>query len=322
VGVGLSTELRHLRCFVAVADHGQVSAAAQAMHVAQPAVSQTIRQLEAELGVALFERHSRGVELTLAGSELLPHAREAVAGADRAIAVAGAHARERRRELRVGFVPPLTALATEILGAYERRQPSIKLAIRALEFADHMGSIARRDVDLALVWAGIDEPGVVLEALLVEPRAVCLHQGHPLAARAQLRFEEIEDEPLPRLPDDFPAAVSDFLHLAARRRRPARVTEELPGSFEEGIWLIASGRAICVGPLSLARALARPGIAIVPLGDVEPVTIAVARRADDNRAAVHAFGRVAREHLRAGGELRRAAAPDPSRGSPRRTGAL
>ena len=314
MGVGVSVELRHLRCFVTVADHGQVSAAAEAMHIAQPAVSQTIRQLEAELGVALFERHPRGVRLTDAGRDLLPHAHDAVASGDRAIATGRAHARAQQHELRVGFVPPLTALATEILGAYERRQRSIQLTIASLQFADHMQAVARREVDAALVWAGIEEPGVVLDPLLDEPRAVCLHEHHPLAGRAQLRFAEVEDEPLLRLPPDFPPAVSDFLHLAHLRRRPARVSEELPRSFDEGIWLIASGRAICVGPLSLAQTLTRPGITIVPLCDVEPVTIAVARREDDDRAAVRAFSRVARDQLRPAPDARRAAAHGPSLG--------
>lgn len=102
------------------------------------------------------------------------------------------------------------------------------------------------------MWAWGEPEGVVFEALLEEPRAVCLASSHPF----------------------------------------------VPGSMDEGIWQIASGRAICVGPLSLARALTRPGLVTIPLADVDPVTIAIARRADDSRAAVRAFSHAAREHLR------------------------
>jgi len=68
--------------------------------------------------------------------------------------------------------------------------------------------------------------------------------------------------------------------------------------MDEGIWLIASGRAICVGPQSVAETLLRPGLVIVPISDAEPVTIAIARRIDDQRASVRAFGHLARAHIR------------------------
>ncbi len=299
-------ELRHLRCFVAVAEHGQVSAAAEALHVAQPALSQTIRQLERELGVELFERHPRGVRLTAAGEDFLAHARAAARASDEAVAAARAHGRERQRSLLVGFLPPLTSFAIDILNAYERDQPLIKITIEEISFADHVQAVRRHEVDVALVWAGIQAPGVVLDPLIEEPWAVCLSATHPLAGEPHLRFEQIEDEPIPRLPDGFPTAVSDVLHLAARRRRPARQTEQLPRSMDEGIWLIASGRAACAGPLSLARTLTRPGIVTVPLIDVEPVAVSIARRSDDSRAAVRAFSHIAREHLSAASTDRQA----------------
>jgi DNA-binding transcriptional LysR family regulator len=261
-------------------------------------LSQTIRQLERELGIEVFERHPRGVSLTAAGADLLPHAQAAVQSSDDAIATGRAHARGRRRELRVGFLPPLTGFATEVLSAYEQDQPLIKVVIQQIGYQDHVHAVRRREVDVALVWAELEGQDIVLDPLLEEPRAVCLHVEHPLAERRALRFEEVENEPVLRLPDGFPSDVSDFMHLTARRRTPVRLTEQVPGSMDEGIWLIASGRAICVGPLSVAQTLVRPGLVTIPISDVEPVTIAIARRNDDRRASVRAFGHVAREHLR------------------------
>ena len=285
----MSIDLRHLRCFVAVAECGQVSRAAEQMHLAQPALSQSIRQLERELGVALFERHPRGMRLTTAGDELLAHAEVAVRSADEAIAVGLAHRRERQREIRVGFLPPLTHVATAVLGAYERDQPLIHLVIAPISLVDYGVAVSRRDVDAALLWAGVAEPGVVLEPVLEEPRVVCVGPGHRLAAQSELCFADIEDEPLPRTPDGFPSEVSHALHLGEYRRRPARLTEEVPSSSDEVVWLIATGRAICVGPLSLARAIAQEGMRIIPVVDVAPATVSIARRADDTRATVRAL---------------------------------
>jgi DNA-binding transcriptional LysR family regulator len=263
------------------------------MHLAQPALSQTLRQLEHELGVPLFDRHPRGLRLTEAGNELLPYAKAAVDSSDRAVEAVRAYVRDQQRAIRVGFLPPLTGVATRIIAAYERDQPGMSVTVHELSFTDYLQAVIKQEVDVALVWAGICEPGITLEPLMKEPRAVCLSGTHPLATRHAVCFEEVEHEPLIRMGNDFPTPVSDFLHLATLRHRPPRLSDQIPASWEEGIWMIASGRAICIGPLSLAEALTRPGIVTLQLSDVEPVTIAVAIRSDDRRAGVHAFARVA-----------------------------
>jgi DNA-binding transcriptional LysR family regulator len=303
----MSVELRHLRCFVTVAECGQISAAAERMHLAQPALSQTIRQLERELGVELFRRHPRGVSLSEAGTDLLPPASAAIRSCDEGVALARAHARSRRHELRIGFLPPFTDVALRILAAYERDQPATNVSVRQLDFDKPMCAVGSRAVDVAFIWAGLEESGVVIEPLVEEPCAICVSTSHPLAHRRQVHFAEIEDEPLPRVPDDFPRDVHDLLHLARYRRRPMRMTDELPLSMEEGIWLIAAGHAICVGPISLARSLCRTGMVVIPVCDVDPFMIAIARRHDDRRAMVRALGRVAQEVLQEGSKRERAA---------------
>jgi DNA-binding transcriptional LysR family regulator len=292
-------ELRHLRCFVAVAEHAQVSAAADALHLAQPAVSQTIRQLERELGIALFDRNPRGVELTEAGADILPQARAALRSSDDAFNIARAHARERSRRLAVGFLPPLTRIAAEILAAFEDAEPIIDAELRQLDFAHDLTSVRRRIVDVALVWAATENPEVTLETLVEEPRVVCLSAASPLAARPTLSFAEVEDLPVPGLPIGPSRGVADYLHLDEFRGRPAVESDVAPRSLEEMVWLISSGRAVCLGPASLAEMFARPGVVAIPLSDVDPVPIVLARRSDDRRPVIRAFSRLAREHFRA-----------------------
>ncbi len=301
----MSVELRHLRCFVTVAECGQVSAAADRMHLAQPALSQTIRQLERELGVELFERHPRGVSLTDAGTDLLPCAAAAVHSCDEGVTLAIAHARSQRQELRIGFLPPLTDIAMQILAAYERDQPAAKFSVHQLDVARPMCAVSGRDVDVALIWAGLREPNVVIEPLVEEPCAVCVSASHPLAHRRQVRFAEVEDDPVPRLPHDFSRELRDLVLLARYRQHPMCMTDELPQSLEEGIWLIASGHAICIGPASVARTICRPGMVVIPVCDVDPFTVAIARHREDRRAMVRALSRVAHEVLEKGRRQRR-----------------
>src|SRR6059058_1573017 len=100
-------ELRHLRSFIAVAEELHFGRAAVRLHIAQPALSRQIRQLEDEIGAPLFERTARGAELTGAGREFLEGARETVAAAERALRRAQqAHGCSAGR-LRVAFVPAL-----------------------------------------------------------------------------------------------------------------------------------------------------------------------------------------------------------------------
>ena len=297
----MSLELRHLRCFVAVADHGRIGVAAEALHVAQPAVSQTIRQLERVLGVALFERSPHGVTLTDAGADILPQARAALQFSEDAVRTARAHMREQGRRLAVGFLPPLTRIATEILAAFEQAQPIIDVDLRQVEFGLDVAPVRCRDVDLAFVWAATETPEVTLETLTEEPRVVCLAADSPLASRRQLTFAEVEDLPVPALPAGFTRELADYLHLAELRRSPATEADVAPRSVEEIVWLITSGRSVCLGPASLAEMFARPGVAVIPLADVDPVPIALARRTDDRRPAVRAFSRLAREYFRTRG---------------------
>src|SRR3954451_9157492 len=96
----MGVELRHVRYLAAAAEAGQVSLAARRLHMAQPALSQALRGLERELGVALLHRHARGVELTDAGEAFLAKARIAIAATDEAIQAA----RRLRDQLVIGFV--------------------------------------------------------------------------------------------------------------------------------------------------------------------------------------------------------------------------
>ena len=100
----MDLDLRQVRYFLAVADHGTYTRAAEVLHIATPSLSQQIRKLESELGVRLFDRDHRGARLTSVGRELIPHARDLVAGQQRAIALARCHARAAKGSLRLGFL--------------------------------------------------------------------------------------------------------------------------------------------------------------------------------------------------------------------------
>ncbi len=153
-------ELRHYRYFVAVAEEGQVTRAATRLHIAQPALSQAIAQLEGHVGLKLLERHGRGVALTRAGELFLEKARSVVAAAAAADTAIASLRRSEGGTIETGFVglPPMME-AAELIEAFVAANPTAELRFRELPFPGRAGESWLRDVDVALCWEPLARPG-------------------------------------------------------------------------------------------------------------------------------------------------------------------
>jgi LysR family hca operon transcriptional activator len=174
----------HLRYFVAVAEEGQMTRAARRLHIAQPALSHAIAQLEADVGVELLARHARGVTLTPAGEVFLAKARTAVAAWEDAVQTASSLARERRGTVEFGFVGAAPGLDSPgALEAFSRAHPHIELLYRELPFPSASTAAWLEDVDVAVCTRPPEDPAVWTQLLRREPRAVLVPQRHPLADR-------------------------------------------------------------------------------------------------------------------------------------------
>ena len=189
-------EVRQLRYFAVTAEELHFGRAAERLHLAQPALSQSIQRLEQQLGVQLFERDRRSVRLTPAGKALLPEARRTVAQAERAATMARrAAAGVEGDGLQVGFLSTTVGhLLPPIVRATRERLPEANVATREMPIAALVGAVRRGEVD-----AGITRPPLVddlaSETIMREPAAAVLPEGHPLATRETLRLSELADEP-------------------------------------------------------------------------------------------------------------------------------
>jgi DNA-binding transcriptional LysR family regulator len=193
-------ELRQLSYFLAVAEERNFTRAAQRIPIAQPAISQQIRRLEAELGERLFVRDRRGIRLTAAGQALLPHARAMLATA--------AHAREAMAalsglltgRLAFGFVLPLPDQRLPgLLGVFHRQYPGIELRLLEDETDALLVALATGQLDAALIGLGrYDRPPPEVESLVVarEPVVVAMHPQHALAGAGSVPLGALRDEPM------------------------------------------------------------------------------------------------------------------------------
>jgi len=262
----VGVELRHLTTFVAVAEEGSFTRAAERLHVVQSAVSAGIRTLEAHLGATLFDRSTHHVELTDAGHALLPEARHTLAAA--------ATAREAVDEVRGGLrgtvvLGTMQAQAMHafsipsLLSEFGAEHPGVTVTIR------HAGGSAEiaeevRDgrLDLAFVaLGGRSWPGVSLSPLSREPIELVVSGGHRLANRAGVELSELGGETLVDLPSGWGARIAtDRAFSAAGVSRT--VSYELNDTASM-IEFIREGLAIGLLPPSFVREVA--GIAMVPI---------------------------------------------------------
>src|SRR5256714_2272449 len=246
-------ELRQLRYVVAVADHLHFTRAAEALHVAQPALSQQVRRLERELGLELFTRTSRRVALTDAGAAVVARARRVLGEVDAIAEDLDAMRGILHGRVELGSMQSLGPFdLPRLLADFHARHPGVDVVLRE-ETTQRMLAMLRAD-QLDLAVATIDEPladGLVTQPLYEEELVLVVSPNHALAARRRL-----EPAALPTRPVNFFQEGSG-LHAATQRvLESARIEPQVRFETNE---------------LSRVRALASRGlgVAIMPRSDTE-----------------------------------------------------
>ncbi len=269
----------HLQYFVTVAQEGQITRAAAKLHIAQPALSHAIAQLESELGVKLLERHARGVTLTAAGEVFLPKARYALAKAQDAAATAQALARGAKGVVELGFIgPPPTISSPQLLAAFARAVPDAEVTLRDLPFPCGSTVSWLAEVDLALCHPPAAGRGVGVQAVRVEPRAVLAHKLHPLARRDELTLADVLEETFVSYHPDVQPEWAGFHSLDDHRGGPPRAsTVDHATSTMQMFAIMTSSRAVTTAPLCDARIAnqVHPDIVALPVRDARPAVLSL-----------------------------------------------
>jgi DNA-binding transcriptional LysR family regulator len=189
-------ELRRLEYFVAVARHGSFTRAAEELWVTQSALSQQVRRLEAELGVAVLRRTPRGAELTAAGEALLPRAEAILAEVAHARADLDRHAGVTRGRVRVAATTMDTPRLPAALAAFHREHPGLQIALRHAPAAEIATLVASGAADVGVGSPNGPAPtGVEAFALAEQPLRVMLAPDDPLAAGERVAIAELRGRP-------------------------------------------------------------------------------------------------------------------------------
>ncbi|MFI6366293.1 LysR substrate-binding domain-containing protein [Nocardia sp. NPDC050630] len=273
-------ELRHLRYFATVADTKHFGRAAERLHMAQPALSQAIRQLEAELGAALFTRTTRQVALTPAGEFLLGEARRVLDTVEDGVRGVRRIADGSLGMIRLG-VTGTAALShlPRIVRRLQRELPSVALEIESdLLTTEQCDRLRAGSLDLGVLRPPLSGEGLDLRVLEVEPLILALPIDHRLAVEPVIAMADLRAE-------NFITYAGRGSVINAAVMRSCRAAGFTPDATRDArgsavmLALVAGGLGVAVVPAS-TRVLSLPGVVFRELADAETVELALAWRRD------------------------------------------
>lgn len=242
-------ELRHLRYFVAVAEAGSLTVAAQErLHTAQPSLSRQIRDLETEIGVPLLSRSVHGVTLTPAGAAFLDHARIALAQADAAREAARRAARPDKPTFALGFLTgqEMTWLP-EAMQILHDRLPAMDVTVTSAYSPDLAEALRHRRIDLAFMRIEPNTDELAYRSVMKEPLVVLLPSDHRLAAHDSIAPGDLAGEELVHVSRTAPSlrrVIEDYIRTAKLAVKPAHEADNIAMAIS----LVASTRAVAVLP--------------------------------------------------------------------------
>lgn len=263
-------ELRHLRYFLAVAEELHFGRAAARVHIAQPPLSQQIRQLEEELGVQLFKRTRRMVELTDAGKVFQKESYKVLESVERGIAKARLAGRGEAGWLSVGFIGSSTYIVLPaILREFQRKYPDIELVLQEIESSEQNKALQDGRIHISIARFPKPDPELIFESIYREELIGAISTNHPLSKRKLLTLSEVANEPFILFPNQPSAHAENTLQIFANAHLSPQIVQTV-GEMHTALGLVAAGIGTTLVPSSMKNTQ-REGITYINLKKSAPV---------------------------------------------------
>jgi DNA-binding transcriptional LysR family regulator len=294
MSLGLVMDLRQLRYFVAVAEESHITRAAEKLGIQQPPLSQQIKAIEKELGVQLFRRKARGVELTEAGRALLADSRAMLAQFERTIETARRTARGEQGRISVGLTPtaPFHPLVTRSIRAFREAFPLVSLTLEESLSDGLLEALTNERSDIAFIRNAVSKPdGLVVMRLLDEPMVAALPSGHHLARRGNrkgLSLRSLAAETFIMIGPPG-SGIHDSTIAACHAAGFSPSIGQLAPRITSTLGLIATGLGISLVPESMQQ-ISMEGVTFRRLhGPARPTAVLslVSRRSDPSAVVRH-----------------------------------
>jgi DNA-binding transcriptional LysR family regulator len=289
-------DLRRLRYFVAVSENLHFGRAAERMNVVQSAISQQIKLLEEELGVALIERSRPLVKLTEAGLVFLPQCRRVLLQAEEAIRVARQAGSGNLGRIRFSFVDnALWSQLPPLVRAFRDRFPGVDLELHPLDRASQIKALEDRAIDAALIPVPDPLGDFQSEVFAEGPIVVALPNGHPLLSRQKVTVEMLSEHSFVMFPHAMRSRLNELVVAACAAAGFVPKVAQEAAQMHTQLALVAAGFGICLVPKWVSstnfqnvkfRPLTRPAL---------PYILKMIWRRDSDNNALRTFRAVARE---------------------------
>jgi len=287
-------ELRHLRYFVAVAEEGHITRAAERLGIQQPPLSQQIKALERELDAQLFHRKPRGVELTPAGRALLDEARAILARVEEAVAATRRAARGEAGRIGIGFTSSASfhPFVPRAIRVFREQHPLVDLALEESGTVELVEALRGQAIDVAFVRSPVSESAdLTIRPLLEEPMVAALPSGHRLSAAADaLPLAALAGEIFILYRRPVGPGLHDAIIAACDRAGFSPLIGQEAPRMLSTLSLVAAGLGVTVVPASMSR-LEMEGVAYRRLYSSAQLTapLNLAYRRNEISAAVRRF---------------------------------
>lgn len=285
--------LRQLRYFVAVAEELHFGRAAVRLHMSQPPLSQQIRNLEEILGVTLFKREKKHIELTFAGQVFLDSARKLLEQSQLAIHTARRAAKGEVGTLVIGYASsiPFTGLIGRVVREFRCQRPDVQLRIREMRAVDQIKALVERDIDIGFAREPLPQthPRVESRCVYRETFVLALPTDHPLSNAPSVRLADLRQDAFVLYPRDCGTVLYDqVIRLCHGAGFSPNVIQETP-QFASVLDLVSAGLGISIVPASTANA-SLPNVRFCPISDTtEQTAVAMVYRKEESSAALAAF---------------------------------
>ena len=295
-------DFRQLRYFLVVSDELHFHRAAERLHLAQPALTRQIRQLEAELDATLFSRTTRRVELTPAGEIFKGYALQCMRDFERTKLDLRRLQSEGKARLVVGYLPSVAyTLIPEILRRFRNVSTEIELDLKSMFAHEQFKALLHGDIDVGILKPWQTSPELVFHTLASEPLVVAVPLNHPLAGKTNIPLKRFEHDLFIMHGRPFSAGMTRTYEITMDLFREAgfepRVAPEAPQDMYMALTMVGAGFGVSILP----RSILMLGVANTAYAEIrEPGAksqIAVTHRRDHTNPAIAAFVAAAAETL-------------------------
>jgi DNA-binding transcriptional LysR family regulator len=280
-------DLRLVRYFIVVAEHGNFHRAAAALRIAQPSLSRQVQRLEERLGARLLDRSRQGSRLTEAGRAFLPEAEALLRSAG--LAAAKARAAAAPGTVTIGYAGGL--IVTSAVRELRSRHPGAEVHTLHLDWSDVHPALLDHRVDAVIARQPFPAGQLRVTVLYEEPRVLLVPKAHRLAGKESVTLDDFADEPLVRYAD---AAYDAFWRIDPRPDGRPAPGGPLVGAPADKLESVADGRALALAPSGGGNSTLRQDLVAIPVEGIEPCRVVMATRARERSRLVTDFRESAR----------------------------